>query len=63
MPWFPDFVNAAELARKPTRAAGQAGLAVFERSPDGLLAAARIYDDVAAPPGSAPAPPGPPPAR
>lgn len=29
----------------------QAGLAVFERSPDGLLAAARVYDDVAAPPG------------
>ena len=29
--------------------APQPGLAVFERSPDGLLAAARIYDDVAAP--------------
>jgi hypothetical protein len=27
----------------------QAGLAVFERSPDGRLAAARIYDDIAAP--------------
>ena len=24
MPWFPDFVNAAELARKQTRAAVQA---------------------------------------
>jgi hypothetical protein len=24
MPWFPDFVNAAELARRQTRAAGQA---------------------------------------
>jgi hypothetical protein len=24
MPWFPDFINAAELARKQTRAAGQA---------------------------------------
>jgi hypothetical protein len=34
----------------------QAGLAVFERSPDGLLAAARIYDDIAAPPGTAPGP-------
>jgi hypothetical protein len=29
--------------------APQAGIAVFERSPDGLLAAARIYDDVDAP--------------
>ena len=27
----------------------QAGIAVFERGPDGLLAAARIYDDVEAP--------------
>jgi hypothetical protein len=35
----------------------QPGVAVFERSPDGLLAAARIYDDVAAPPAVAlPAP-------
>ncbi len=25
MPWFPDFVSAVELARKQTRAAGQAG--------------------------------------
>jgi hypothetical protein len=36
----------------------QAGIAVFERSPDGLLAAARIYDDVEPPvssSGSAPA--------
>ena len=24
MPWFPDFVNAAELARRQTRTAGQA---------------------------------------
>ena len=24
MPWFPDFVAAAELARRETRAAGQA---------------------------------------
>ena len=24
MPWFPDFVSAVELARKQTRAAGQA---------------------------------------
>jgi hypothetical protein len=24
MPWFPDFVSAAELARRQTRAAGQA---------------------------------------
>ena len=24
MPWFPDFANAVELARKQTRAAGQA---------------------------------------
>jgi len=24
MPWFPDFTSAAELARKQTRAAGQA---------------------------------------
>ena len=29
----------------------QAGIAVFERSPDGLLAAARVYDDVEAPVG------------
>jgi limonene-1,2-epoxide hydrolase len=29
--------------------APQAGLGVYERSPDGLLAAARIYDDVEAP--------------
>jgi ketosteroid isomerase-like protein len=27
----------------------QAGLAVYERGPDGLLAAARVYDDIAAP--------------
>ena len=27
----------------------QAGIAVFERGPDGLLAAARFYDDVEAP--------------
>ena len=27
----------------------QAGIAVFERGPDGLLAAARVYDDVEAP--------------
>jgi len=27
----------------------QAGIAVFERSPDGLLVAARVYDDVEAP--------------
>jgi hypothetical protein len=27
----------------------QAGIAVYERGPDGLLAAARIYDDIAAP--------------
>jgi hypothetical protein len=27
----------------------QAGIAVFERSPDGLLAAVRVYDDVEAP--------------
>jgi hypothetical protein len=32
----------------------QAGLAVLERSPDGLLAAVRIYDDVAAPPAVTP---------
>ena len=24
MPWFPDFVSAVELARRQTRAAGQA---------------------------------------
>ena len=24
MPWFPDFISAAELARKQTRDAGQA---------------------------------------
>jgi hypothetical protein len=29
----------------------QAGLGVYERGPDGLLAAARVYDDVEAPPG------------
>ena len=126
MPWFPDFVSAAELARRQTRAAGQAdpvgqyftalnkgdtralenvwpgevvvydpragqirghkqlrrfvsqnqswlagrharietvastcaggravveqaGIAVYERGPDGLLAAARVYDDIEAP--------------
>jgi hypothetical protein len=27
----------------------QAGIGVYERNPDGLLAAVRIYDDVAAP--------------
>ncbi len=27
----------------------QAGIAVYERNPDGLLAAARIYDDIEAP--------------
>jgi hypothetical protein len=27
----------------------QAGIAVYERSPDGLLAAARVYDDIEAP--------------
>jgi hypothetical protein len=27
----------------------QAGIGVFERGPDGLLAAARVYDDVEAP--------------
>jgi hypothetical protein len=27
----------------------QAGIAVYERSPDGLLAAARVYDDVEPP--------------
>ena len=29
----------------------QAGIAVFERDPDGLLAAARVYDDIDAPVG------------
>ena len=33
MPWFP----------------AQAGIGVYERGPDGLLAAARGYDDVEAP--------------
>jgi hypothetical protein len=27
----------------------QAGIAIYERGPDGLLAAARVYDDVEAP--------------
>jgi hypothetical protein len=27
----------------------QAGIGVYERGPDGLLAAARVYDDVEAP--------------
>jgi hypothetical protein len=27
----------------------QAGIGLYERSPDGLLAAARVYDDVDAP--------------
>ena len=31
----------------------QAGLAVFERGPDGLLSAARVYDDVERPDGYA----------
>jgi ketosteroid isomerase-like protein len=29
----------------------QAGIGIFERGPDGLLAAVRVYDDVEAPPG------------
>ena len=29
----------------------QAGIGVYERGPDGLLAAARVYDDVEAPVG------------
>ena len=29
----------------------QAGLSVYERGPDGRLAAVRVYDDVAAPAG------------
>jgi hypothetical protein len=37
----------------------QAGLGVYERGPDGLLAAARIYDDVAAPIDGEPAASGP----
>jgi len=68
MPWFPDFVGAAELARRQTRDDGvrcvleynfvrwgrhdlphQAGLGVYERGPDGLLAAVRLYDDVEPP--------------
>ena len=36
--------------------APQAGIAVFERAPDGLLAAARAYDDVDAPTDPSPAP-------
>jgi len=61
MPWFPDFASAMELARRQTRAAGlrwsshdlppQAGLAVYERGPDGLLAAVRAYDDDESPVG------------
>ncbi len=31
----------------------QAGIGVYERGPDGLLAAARVYDDVEHPPGPA----------
>jgi hypothetical protein len=27
----------------------QAGIGIYERGPDGLLAAARVYDDVEAP--------------
>jgi hypothetical protein len=42
MPWFPDFVSAVELARRQTRDAGH---------PDGLLAAARGYDDIEPPVG------------
>ncbi len=61
MPCFPDFVGAVELARQQTLTAGQAdpvaqyfnapqaGMAVHERGPDGLLAAVRAHDDVAAP--------------
>jgi hypothetical protein len=42
MPWFPDFVNAAELARKQTRAAGQADpvgqyIAALNEGDTGLL--------------------------
>ena len=29
--------------------APQAGMGVYERGPDGLLAAARLYDDIEAP--------------
>jgi SnoaL-like domain len=31
----------------------QAGIGIYERGPDGLLAAARVYDDVESPPGHA----------
>ncbi len=34
----------------------QAGLAVHERGPDGLLAAVRVYDDIQPPPGHPPGP-------
>ena len=42
MPWFPDFVNAAELARKQTRAAVQADpvgqyIAALDRGETGPL--------------------------
>jgi hypothetical protein len=39
--------NCVKWGRHPI--APQAGLSVYERSPDGLLAAARLYDDIAAP--------------
>ena len=34
---------------QPAALPPQAGLGVYERGPDGLLAAARIYDDVEPP--------------
>jgi hypothetical protein len=43
--------NVVRLGRHPVPA--QAGVAVYERGPDGLLAAARIYDDVDIPDGAA----------
>jgi hypothetical protein len=31
------------------RASTQAGMGIYERGPDGLLAAARVYDDIEPP--------------
>jgi hypothetical protein len=44
-----NFVRWADRELPP-----QVGLGVYERGPDGLLAAARVYDDVEPPPDGRP---------
>ncbi len=57
MPWYPDSVVFRTYCRqwpvdeRRRLRPPQAGIGVYERGPDGLLAAARVYDDVEAPAG------------